>query len=170
MTVSLRPAEPADLAPVGRLHHRSRAAAYRDLVPAEALAVPTAEMLADWWTTRWPHERDSHLMTIAEYDGRLAGFTYVGPDEDGDPDSGELYAIHLDPDLHARGIGRTLMVEALAELRRRGFRRALLWVLTGNAHARRFYERGGWRPDGARRHAHIGDADTPQLRYVRPLP
>jgi len=170
MTVSLRPAEPADLPPVGRLHHRSRAAAYRDLVPAEALAVPTAEMMADWWATRWAHERDTHLMTIADYDGRLAGFTYVGPDEDGEPSAGELYAIHLDPDLQARGIGRALMVNALTELRRRGFRRALLWVLTGNAHARRFYERGGWRPDGARQDAQIGSADTPQLRYARALP
>lgn len=170
MTVSLRPAEPTDLPTVGRLHHRSRAAAYRDLLPAGALAVPTADMLADWWASRWALERDSHLLTVAGYDGRLAGFTYIGPDEDGAPGAGELYAIHLDPDLQARGIGRALMVEALAELHRRGFRRALLWVLTGNAHARRFYERGGWRPDGCRRHAPIGGADTPQLRYVRGLP
>lgn len=170
MTVSLRPAQPADLVPVGRLHHRSRAAAYRHLVPAAALAAPTADTLADWWVARWTHERDTHVMTVAEYDGRLAGFTYLGPDEDGDPGAGELYAIHLDPDLQARGIGRALMADALAKLHRRGFRRALLWVLTGNAPARRFYERGGWRPDGARRHGRIGPATTPQLRYVRGLP
>ncbi|HEX7746814.1 MAG TPA: GNAT family N-acetyltransferase [Micromonosporaceae bacterium] len=170
MTVSLRPAEAADVPRVGRLHHRSRAAAYRDLLPAEALEVPTADMMADWWVARWPYERDTHLMTVAEHDGQLAGFTYLGPDEDGDPDAGELYAIHLDPDLQARGIGRALMVDALAELHRRGFRRALLWVLTGNTHARRFYERGGWRLDGTHREVSYGAVRTPQVRYARPLP
>jgi GNAT superfamily N-acetyltransferase len=75
----------------------------------------------------------------------------------------------VDPDRQGGGIGRALMVSALASLATLGAARAVLWVLAGNAPARRFYERGGWRGDGAERTAPIGAALTRQLRYWRPL-
>jgi GNAT superfamily N-acetyltransferase len=181
MTVTLRPAVPGDLMAVGALHQRSRVVAYRDIVPADALAAISADMMGRWWTERWPYERDTHALTIAERDGRLAGFTYIGPSEGlprdhlgppepEDPPLGELYAIHLDPDEQGHGVGKALMVDALAAMHRRGCRRAVLWVLAGNAHARRFYERGGWTPDGVERVADVGPTVTRQLRYARVLP
>lgn len=39
----------------------------------------------------------------------------------------------------------------MVELVRGGFASAALWVLEGNARARRFYHAHGWTPDGARR-------------------
>lgn len=191
MDVLLRPAVAEDLMEVGALHHRSRVAAYRGFVPAVELTAFTPDMLGQWWVERWPHERETHLMTVAERHGRLIGFTYVGPyqppdpdddpasDPGGDPDRaaatahddlGELYAIHLDPAEQGQGVGRLLMVDALATLHRRGWRQAGLWVYERNAHARRFYERGGWRRDGARRDGRIGAAVSRQLYYRRPLP
>ncbi|MEQ4305918.1 GNAT family N-acetyltransferase [Plantactinospora sp. B6F1] len=175
MTLTLRPAEAADLMAIGDLQHRSRAVAYRNIVPAEALAVETGEMMGRYWRERWAYERDTHLMTVAERDGRLVGFSYLGPHDPAEPDSagadvGELYAIHLDPAEQGRGSGRALMVDALAKLLAQGWRRAVLWVLVDNAHARHFYARGGWQPDGAERHGSIGAALTPQIRYARALP
>jgi GNAT superfamily N-acetyltransferase len=181
MTITLRSAVAGDLMAIGALHQRSRVVAYRDIVPADALAAISADMMGRWWTARWPYERDTHALTIAERDGRLAGFTYIGPyegvarddlgaPEPDRPELGELYAIHLDPDEQGHGVGKALMVQALAALHRRGCRRAVLWVLAGNAHARRFYERGGWAPDGFERAAEIGPAVTRQLRYARDLP
>ncbi|MEV4757458.1 GNAT family N-acetyltransferase [Micromonospora sp. NPDC049559] len=170
MDLTLRPAVAGDLPAVGALHQRSRVAAYRDLVPAEALAAISPESMGRWWTERWPYERETHLLTVAERDGSLAGFTYVGPAETGEPDVGELYAIHLDPLEQGRGVGRALMIDALATLHGRGWRHAVLWVLAGNERARRFYERGGWRPDGVERQGNIGPAVTRQLRYRRDLP
>lgn len=174
MTLTLRPAAADDLMAIGALHQRSRAAAYRDIVPTDALASVSGEMLGRYWTERWSYERDSHLMTVAERAGRLVGFTYLGPHDPEEPatagpDVGELYAIHLDPAEQGRGVGRTLMVDALATLRARGWRRAVLWVLDGNARARDFYARGGWAPDGAEREGDIGPASTRQLRYARDL-
>ena len=37
----------------------------------------------------------------------------------------------------------------LAALRAAGYRRVVLWTLTGNARARRFYAKAGFAPDGA---------------------
>jgi ribosomal protein S18 acetylase RimI-like enzyme len=66
----------------------------------------------------------------------------------------ELYAIYLDQAVVGRGIGRALLAQALADLRRRGYQSAMLWVLATNARARRFYEAAGWRADGVTRTEH----------------
>ncbi|HEY6597236.1 MAG TPA: GNAT family N-acetyltransferase [Asanoa sp.] len=169
MTVTLRQAGPdEDLAPVGALHHRSRVAAYRDFVPVEELETFGAAAFGAWWTERWTWERRTHRLTVAECDGRLVGFTYVGPDGD-DDGVAQLYAIHLEPQEQGKGLGRLLMVDALDALRAAGWPRVVLWVLAGNAHARRFYERGGWAPDGREREDVIGTVTTPQLRYARDI-
>jgi ribosomal protein S18 acetylase RimI-like enzyme len=169
VTVTLRHATPDDLMVVGALHQRSRVAAYSSFLPPEALADPTPEAMGRYWVERWVWERDSHRMTVAERDGALAGFSYSGPDDEDGPDTGLLCAIHLDPAERGRGVGRDLMVDALAGLRAQGFQHAVLWVLRENARARRFYERGGWHPTGAQRQEMIGPVSTPQLRYARPL-
>ncbi|MEU4679424.1 GNAT family N-acetyltransferase [Micromonospora sp. NPDC023737] len=169
MTVTLRRAATDDLMAIGALHQRSRVAAYSSFLPPEALVEPTADAMGRYWVERWGWERDDHLMTVAERDGEVVGFTYLGPDDEGDPATGLLNAIHLDPAERGRGTGRELMIDALASMRKRSWRRAALWVLTKNASARRFYERGGWSPTGVEREELIGAAVTGQLRYVRPL-
>ncbi|RGC66217.1 putative acetyltransferase [Micromonospora sp. MW-13] len=169
MTITLRHATVDDLRPVGALHQRSRVAAYSSFLQAAALADPTPEAMGAYWAERWTWERDTNLMTVAERDGRLVGFSYLGPDDQDDPATGLLNAIHLDPDERGRGTGRALMVDALATMRGRGWRRAVLWVLERNARARRFYERGGWHPTGECRDEHIGTTRTPQLRYAREI-
>ncbi|MGW1060910.1 N-acetyltransferase family protein [Micromonospora rubida] len=169
MTILLRRATADDLHTVGALHHQSRVAAYSSFLPAASLADPTPEAMGAYWAERWSWERDEHLMTVVERDSRLVGFSYVGPDDQEDPATGLLNAIHLDPAEQGRGTGRALMADALTTMRGRGWSRGVLWVLERNAHARRFYERGGWQPTGERREEHIGTARTPQLRYAREL-
>ncbi|WP_428961849.1 GNAT family N-acetyltransferase [Micromonospora fluostatini] len=169
MTVTLRTPTADDLAPVGALHQRSRVAAYSAFLPPESLAEPGPEAMGRYWVERWTWERDTHRMMVAERDGSLVGFSYVGPDDAGDPETGLLNAIHLDPAERGRGTGRALMVDALAAMREAGWHRGALWVLAGNSPARRFYERGGWRPTGERRAELIGHTRTPQLRYARPV-
>ncbi|MET7965242.1 GNAT family N-acetyltransferase [Micromonospora sp. NPDC005305] len=169
MTVSLRPATAADLMAVGALHQRSRVATYSSFLPAEALADPTPEAMGRYWTERMTWEGADHRMTVAERDGRIAGFSYLGPDDEGDPATGLLNAIHLEPAERGRGTGRALMVDALDAMRARGWSRAVLWVLRDNATARRFYERGGWTATGEQRDDVIGTVLVPQLRYARSL-
>jgi ribosomal protein S18 acetylase RimI-like enzyme len=67
------------------------------------------------------------------------------------------------------GIGRLLMANALEQLADIGGERAVLWVLAENERARRFYDRGGWRPDGETRVEAVGGEPTTQLRYSKPL-
>ncbi|MFF0876170.1 GNAT family N-acetyltransferase [Micromonospora aurantiaca (nom. illeg.)] len=169
MTISLRSATEADLMAVGALHQRSRTAAYSSFLPPEALADPTPEAMGRYWVERLTWEGADHRMTVAERDGRLVGFSYLGPDDEGDPASGLLNAIHLEPSERGRGTGRALMVDALDAMRARGWTHAVLWVLRDNAVARGFYERGGWTATGEQRDEHIGRVLVPQLRYARRL-
>ena len=163
MTVQLRTATDADLAAVGDLHYRSRAAAYAGLVSPTALTFGDGGALGEWWTERWRWEKDTHHLTVAVDDGTVVGFSYVGPS----PTAGvsELYAIHVDPDRVGTGVGRLLMADAL----KYAGPRAVLWVLEGNDRARRFYEKGGWVTDGETRQAPVGGEVTHQVRYVRSL-
>jgi ribosomal protein S18 acetylase RimI-like enzyme len=165
--VSLRAGTDVDLPPVGRLHHRSRAAAYAGILCPDTLARLSAESLSAWWSERWTWERETHLLTVAEEHGKIAGFTYVGPSEtDG---AAELYAIHVAPELVGSGVGRALMTHALGQLAQVGGDRAVLWVVEANEPARRFYHRGGWTPDGGARVEAINGEPVAQLRYTRPL-
>jgi GNAT superfamily N-acetyltransferase len=165
--MSLRIGEDADLVEVGAVHYRSRVAAYAGILEPETLTARPAEAFGEWWAERWRWEKDTHRLTVAEQDGRVAGFAYVGPSET--PDAAELYAIHVEPELVGTGLGRQLMARALDDLHATGAGRAVLWVLEANERARRFYERGGWRPDGATRTEPVNGEPVRQLRYTYPL-
>ena len=163
----IRTGNDADLPAIGALHARSRSAAYAHLLAPETLSSLSAASLAAWWSERWKWERETHRLTVAEEYHRVVGFTYVGPSEtDG---AAELYAIHVDPVLVGTGMGRRLMEHATTQLGELGGERAVLWVLEGNDRARRFYDKGGWRPDGTTRVEAIGGQPVPQLRYSKPL-
>jgi GNAT superfamily N-acetyltransferase len=107
---------------------------------------------------------------VAEHEGRFAGSCFVkGPARDGDLDPGaiELVAIYVDPPLWRRGIGTALVQEATQRAKAGGFTEMSLWTLKGNEPAKAFYERLGWRADGATRFD--PSARAPALRMLRPL-
>jgi ribosomal protein S18 acetylase RimI-like enzyme len=163
----LRTGNGFDLAAVGAVHWRSRVVAYAGILEPEMLEARPAEAFGEWWTERWRWEQETHRLTVAERDGRVLGFTYVGPSET--PGAAELYAIHVEPELVGTGIGRELMIDALGRLGEIGGDRAVLWVLEENERARRFYDKGGWSPDGATRVEPVNGQPVPQLRYSHEL-
>jgi ribosomal protein S18 acetylase RimI-like enzyme len=80
----------------------------------------------------------------------------------------ELYALYVHPAWWSTGTGRALMDRVLAGVSAAGYRCIALWVLEDNARARRFYERAGFAPDGAR---HVLDdlGGVTEIRYRRAL-
>ncbi|MCW2980014.1 MAG: acetyltransferase [Solirubrobacterales bacterium] len=80
----------------------------------------------------------------------VIGFVTFGPSRDEDTvGMGEIYALYVDPGRYEGGVGRLLMAHARRRLKEQGFKAAVLWVLQGNERAASFYEREGWKPDGA---------------------
>jgi mycothiol synthase len=52
---------------------------------------------------------------------------------------GELYVLGVDPDSHAKGIGKSVATTALKYLSQKGLSRAMLYVDADNLQAMRFY-------------------------------
>jgi GNAT superfamily N-acetyltransferase len=74
------------------------------------------------------------------------------------------------PDRKGRGIGSRLIREGLGWLRTRGsFDRWHLWVLEGNAAARRVYEHLGWEPGERAIHVAPDVTEYASLRYTQRL-
>jgi GNAT superfamily N-acetyltransferase len=122
--VLIRAAEPADLDQVREVFRR--AALSNDGDRAALLAHPDALELSG------PASR------VAVVEGRVVGFTtLVGA---------ELEDLFVDPDWTGRGIGRALVVDAIAVARAEGLERI---EVTANLHALGFYEKVGFVADGA---------------------
>ena len=93
---------------------------------------------------------------LHEIDGRLAGFCWTKAHADHDPPLGEIYVIAVDPDLHARGLGRRLVLAGLDHLHGRGLGTGMLYVDADNAPATRLYLDMGFAVDHVDR-AFVGD-------------
>jgi mycothiol synthase len=93
---------------------------------------------------------------LHEIDGRLAGFCWTKVHADHHPPVGEIYVIAVDPDLHARGLGRKLVLAGLDHLHGRGLGTGMLYVDADNAPATRLYLDMGFVVDHVDR-AFVGD-------------
>jgi len=114
------------------------------------------------WTLDDLHSREAEPwfdpagFLLHEIDGRLAGFCWTKVHADHDPPLGEIYVIAVDPDLHARGLGRALVLAGLDHLHRRGLAVGMLYVDADNAPATRLYLAMGFTLDHLDR-AFVGD-------------
>ena len=165
--MEVRPAVAGDALDVARVHVRSWQSAYRGLIDQEYLD----NLDPETWAGRYTFGRVGLPSTVVAVDGSaIRGLATTGLCRDDDlANYGELLAIYVDPPYTGTGIGRLLMAAARERLRRVGVTKASLWVLDGNAHARRFYERDGWRLDGTRRTMTYGATPVDEVRYLRLL-
>ena len=164
--VRVRQARVADAPAMGRLHVRAWQAAYRGQMPDDYLERLRPEDRAAYWDGVLRREDRGGAVLVAERAGEVVGFAAAGPSPDPEG-AGELYAINLDPDHWGTGAGRALLAAAQAELARLGLAESVLWVLAGNARARRFYERAGWGADGTERTSEAFGVSVLEVRYRR---
>lgn len=157
-------------------------AAYRGLMPAAFLdGLDLVARTAMW--TRWlASPNPSSVILVGEMEDRVAGFAIAGapggdsPSDEGSDHNdsrGELWSLYVHPEAWGEGVGGMLLGAAEQAMLTDGFRSAGLWVVVGNARARRFYEAHGWCADGTVRVEQVGPADdlfdVSEVRYVRML-
>jgi GNAT superfamily N-acetyltransferase len=121
-----------------------------------------ADAIAELWRLGW---RDGHLgfvpqelvdvrtdesfqvrasarvgeMTVAVVDGAVAGFVLVVEDE--------VEQVYVGAAHRGTGVAGVLLSEAERQVRANGYAKSWLAVVAGNARARAFYERAGWRDE-----------------------
>ncbi len=167
---TLRRATGADAMAMAAMHIRAWRVAYRGLVPDAHLDGLDLEARAARYRldSAGPGDPETWLAVTAA--GEVIGFVVTGPCRDeGLSGVGEVRSIYVDPARWRGGVGAALLADAVARLEGAGFSEAVLWVLTDNVRARRFYEANGWHVDGATKAIQIGGQATDETRYRRAL-
>ena len=126
-------------------------AAYRTFAPPGW--EPPADMAAEGVTQRLGGERAYGVVALDE--GVLVGFAAYEPAREETPDKGfsgplipglaHVWAVFVAESHWGRGVATGLLADLIDHIRTAGFREARLYVAAGQARARAFYAREGWR-------------------------
>ncbi|MEY9995622.1 L-amino acid N-acyltransferase YncA [Streptomyces sp. V4I8] len=169
--IRIRPMTPADCDRVAEIRIGGWQSAYKGLLPQSYLDGLDVAQDAERRRAYLSQADGGVLDLVAEQDGQVVGWACHGPYRDGEVRTGdaELYAIYVAPGRYGDGIGQALLQESLRRCTTAGHTRLLLWVLKDNTRARRFYERAGFRPDGAEEPFEVDGVEVPEVRYAREL-
>ena len=164
---TIRPASRSDLEAIATLHVSSWQSAYRGILPDPVLdRLHPEDRIRDW--ARWLAEPEAHTFAAVER-RKLVGFARILPALDAHnppPAACEISHLYVAPESQSMGVGQALLSRSFEDIVERGVERAVLWVLEKNYRARAFYERAGFRLDGARRvDAELLGGKTPEVRY-----
>jgi GNAT superfamily N-acetyltransferase len=165
----VRPAQPEDARQIAVAHTLSWQAAYRGLVPDEALdSLDVDDREARWMRILDDAAAKDQNVLVAQIHDHVVGFATGGPCRDSDsPAPEEVYAIYVLPSHWREGAGAALMSELLQAVHA-DRNDVSLWVLGDNERARSFYARFGFVDDGGEQTLEIGGADLLERRMVRP--
>lgn len=168
----IRPAVIADSEGIARVHTASWQSAYRGLLPDSWLDALRWEDRKVRWDAILSSDTRGKVFVAVTKDNEILGFASIGASRDEDEEQErvhELYAIYLRPDHWGKGIGRALLSAVMKEVPKSATRMEL-WVLEDNKRGRNFYERQGFRLDGATKLAQIDGYELEEVRYRILLP
>lgn len=163
--MNIRRANRADAATIAGIHVRAWQWAYRGLMPDAFLDGLSVEERERSWLERLA-SNDQKTTWLFETQSQMRGFVTCGPATDTMPDgTGQIFALYQEEQWAGTGVGKALLLHATRDLLDRRFSDAILWVLETNDRARRFYEKAGWTPDGARKEHKHPDHTRREVRY-----
>jgi GNAT superfamily N-acetyltransferase len=170
----LRAARSSDVDVIAEIHVTGWQTAYRGILPDSILDGLKVSERAGLWAD-WIFGPGIHTI-VAEAGEEVVGFVRLCPARpisDPPPDALEVTPLYVHPSRRRGGAGTALLDRAVDLAGEERYAQLILWVLEANLLARRFYERFGFEPDGARRTdpGFLGN-DAVEVRYrlavVRP--
>jgi len=166
LKISVCKATPADAPAFASVICESWKAAYADIITPEEMAAKTdIEKRTAAFLKILSEGMGQYYLA---FDGETpCGLCTSRSSRDADlPDYGEVVAIYTLKEYWGCGVGKMLMNTALAELKRLGYQKVLLWAFERNARARRFYEKYGFVFDGTYKDSNFADKEaTREVRY-----
>jgi GNAT superfamily N-acetyltransferase len=149
----IRNVRPGDEDSLAYVQTESWKAAFREIVPADILAECTAlestaaiyrRILDEGFGNGYLMELDGKPHCIAWWsvarDANMAGYA-------------ELICLHSLQENWHKGYGRAMMERVLADVKKAGYEKLVLWVFENNTRAIQFYKSFGFEPSGRRRPA-----------------
>ncbi len=164
--VIIRKATTDDAEHLGYIHSRSWRNAYKGIIPDEMLNNCTPQKSAERFLRVLEKASDEESYLLLKNSMPL-GFISLGhcDVENIQKTLGEIVGIYLLPEFWGQGVGRTLMEYGITELKRQGYSLLCLWVPEENIAARKFYEKLGFKTDGARKNVQF-KKKLPIIRYM----
>jgi len=98
---------------------------------------------------------------------KIIGTASYGPSRDENlKDYGEIISIYLLPQYIGKGYGKKLFQAVMDQLKKEGYNKVYLWVLEENKVARAFYERFGFKTNGAYLDDQVGGKAVKEIQYI----
>jgi len=149
--------------------------AYAAIIVKQHLDAMELDEYRDRWRSNITDGSNGRTFLVAEVQADIAAYAIGGPyrpqdETDKTPETAalaEVYALYTHPAMQGRGVGRAVHDELLVHLMRQGYADAALWVLRDNELGRAWYERQGWRVDGATSDWVSHDVAHPEVRMRR---
>lgn len=166
--IQIRKAIKDDAYSMAVIHVKTWQCAYKGQLPNEFLNSLSIEKRAAVWEKDLSDNNKVTTTYVALIDNKIVGLCNVGPNRDTDVNSnvGEVYGIYVDPNSQGKGVGTQLMEKGLETLKKEGYEKATLWVLTSNEKTRRFYEDKGWSIEGKTKTEPRKNFDLHETRYI----
>lgn len=131
-----------DIASINALSWKS---AYRSIIPDKILN----NISVNKWTESWKlHLQNKKNVLVIFQDKKILGFAQFcekAPMEHLCFPCGEINSIYLHPDIWRRGYGRQLCLAVIEELKKFNLKKVVLWVLSKNINACKFYQAMGFK-------------------------
>lgn len=142
-TSKIRTATLHDAEAIALIHLRSWQEMYKEFIPESVLMNLSLKERTQQWID---FIKQGVTVLVLELDNQMVGFVSVCLFRDASSDSaiGEISAIYIHPEYWRKGFGTRLCWAAISELEKQGYKKVVLWVLEGNAQARKFYEALGF--------------------------
>lgn len=145
VSIIVRPLEARDIPALSALREEAWRSAYRGIIPGLDLERFLSGGASGTLGKRIP-------CLVFEFDGRCAGYVTFGAARNQATDAeAEIYELYLKPEFQGLGFGQRLVEAVFDALRRRRIKRVMVWSLSENDPALKFYTRMGARPVMTRR-------------------
>lgn len=146
MGFTIREPRSEEASAIADVHVATWKEAYSHLLPEDFFSEEYVAGRHRMWQHVLTHPRDDMIVRVAETEGGIVGFAWVGPGEgingEEPPRDRLLYAIYVLAAHYGTGVGQALLDGTL------GDGPAMLWVAKENPRATAFYLRNGFHFDG----------------------
>lgn len=156
MIFDIREATLKDAKQIGFVHTSAWLETYTGLLNSVFLSSLSPERSAQ----RFEELRCRDILVLTA-DGRIVGFSAYGKTRDASlPNTcGDIHAIYILKAYQKQGYGKKLLEASMEKMRADGFDMFSVWVLEENKNAIAFYEKCGFKSDGA----------TKEIIYTTPV-
>lgn len=152
VSAHIRPAGPDDADAIACVQQTSWQESYHDKLPASVIHRAGAVWGPGHWRRILSEQDPQEIALVLDAeDFGVLGFGAFGPQRGNVPGfAGEIYSLYLMPQIQRQGVGTRLMQAMARVMVARGLSSALVWSLSSNMAARRFYCALGAVPIGPR--------------------